>query len=299
MTLLSPFDPWSGSLCTCPEKLSLNPYTGCPHGCLYCYASSYIPDFSNCRPKSGLLLKLNRELFRLSGNELVAISNSSDPYPPMERDMELTRGCLNLLNKKGLCVQVVTKSDMVTRDLDILRQMRAAVAITVTTRCTAVARRLEPGAPSPARRIGAIRRLCRAGVPVLARIDPVIPGINDSGIDDLVGALADAGASHVTSSTYKARPDSWRRLCAEFPDEMEATRDLYRRERFGGYGYLPEAIRESVMSSVRAACLAHALTFSTCREGIVIPDTISSSLRGQPGPVCCDGSHLIRARRLK
>lgn len=294
MTILSPFDPWSGSLCTCPEKLSLNPYTGCPHGCLYCYASSYIPNFSSCRPKAGLLPKLKRELWRIRGDEMVAISNSSDPYPPLEREMKLTRGCLILLEERGLRVQVVTKSDMVIRDLDILRQMRAAVAVTVTTSCEALARRLEPGAPSPARRLEAIRCLYRAGIPVLARIDPVIPGINDSGIDDLVSALADAGVSHVTSSTYKARPDSWRRLYAEFPDKMEAIRELYHTKCFGGYGYLPEAIREKAMSSVRAACIAHSLTFSTCREGNVFADSIPSSLPEQSESICCDGSHLIR-----
>jgi len=89
--ILRAFDPWKSELCTCPDKLSLNPYTGCPHGCLYCYASSYIPCFSSCRPKADLLRRLDREAARIGPGPFVAISNSSDPYPPMEEDLGLTR----------------------------------------------------------------------------------------------------------------------------------------------------------------------------------------------------------------
>ena len=84
--ILRPFDPWKGQLCTCPPKLSLNPYTGCPHGCLYCYASSYIPRFAECRPKVDLLKRLARESSKIRPKTLVALSNSSDPYPPLEKE---------------------------------------------------------------------------------------------------------------------------------------------------------------------------------------------------------------------
>src|SRR5512137_228217 len=97
--ILTPFDPWKSSLCTCPSKLSLNPYTGCPHGCLYCYASSYIPHFSRCRPKSDLLKRLAREAARIRPGSLVAMSNSSDPYPLLEEKLLLTRSSLEILRQ--------------------------------------------------------------------------------------------------------------------------------------------------------------------------------------------------------
>jgi hypothetical protein len=84
--ILGPFDPWKSQLCTCPAKLSLNPYTGCPHGCLYCYASSYILRFAECRPKVDLLKRLARDTAKVKPGTLVALSNSSDPYPPQEKD---------------------------------------------------------------------------------------------------------------------------------------------------------------------------------------------------------------------
>jgi len=114
--ILRPFDPWKCQLCTCPPKMSLNPYTGCPHGCLYCYASSYIPHFQECRAKADLLRRLEREAKKINPNTLVAMSNSSDPYPAMEKELELSRGCLQILLEKNLPVQVITKSDLVIRE---------------------------------------------------------------------------------------------------------------------------------------------------------------------------------------
>ena len=110
--ILRPFDPWKNPLCTCPPKLSLNPYTGCQHGCIYCYASSYIPRFQECRPKVDLLKRLEKELAKINPDTLVAMSNSSDPYPPMEEELRLSRGCLQILKRMDCRVQVVTKSDI-------------------------------------------------------------------------------------------------------------------------------------------------------------------------------------------
>jgi len=110
-------------------------------------------------------------------------------------------------------VQIVTKSDLVTRDIDLLAAMKAAVAVTVTTLDDSLSLRLEPGAPSPKRRLFALNELSRAGIPLSARIDPIIPGINDCGIEDLVYSLHSAGVRHITSSTYKARPDSIKNHC--------------------------------------------------------------------------------------
>lgn len=282
MMILRPFDPWNCQLCTCPQKLSLNPYTGCAHGCLYCYAASYIPRFRDCRPKSDLLRHLDRESKKIKPGTLVALSNSSDPYPLMEKDLNLSRGCLQILKRRNLAVQVVTKSDLVIKDADLLASMRATVAITITTLDNSIARKLEKGAPLPERRLEAMRLLTERCIPVSARIDPIIPGINDSEIGSLVHAACQAGASHIISSTYKARSDSLKRICMAFPDDGERLKALYHKERNAGSLYLPLEMRKSLMSEVEQRATDAGVTFSTCREGFV--------------PMCgvkCDGSHLV------
>jgi DNA repair photolyase len=281
--ILRNFDPWKSPLCTCPPKLSLNPYTGCSHGCLYCYASSYIPRFQECRPKKGLLRRLSRELTKADPNTIVTLSNSSDPYPPLEEGLKLTRGCLQLLKDCGRSAQVVTKSDIVKRDADILKEMPSAVSITITTLSDDIARRLESNAPLPKRRLEAIKVLRGKGIPVSARLDPIIPGINDFEIEELVSAVAQAGAMHVTSSTYKARPDSWKRMCRAFSEEMQTLGQLFDQgSRIGGSRYLPAQMRKRLMTAVWQASTCEGLTFSCCREGL--------AFRGSPS---CDGTHLL------
>ena len=281
--ILRPFDPWKCSLCTCPVKLSLNPYTGCPHGCLYCYASSYIPKFQDCRPKVDLHKRLEREAAKIKPGTLVAMSNSSDPYPLMEKDLRLSRGCLEILKKKDLRVQIVTKSDLVADDADLLSSMNAMVAVTITTLKESLWKRLEPGTVSPERRLNAIARLKESGIPISARIDPIIPGINDSEIEDLVFAVCKAGAMHITSSSYKARPDSLRRICSTFPREGEALKALLVKGcRIEGCQYLPSELRRGLMQEVNEKALQKGITFSTCREGFE-----------EFGCANCDGSHLI------
>ncbi len=286
MMILRPFDPWKSPLCTCPAKLSLNPYTGCPHGCLYCYASSYIPHFQQCRPKADLLKSLKKEAAKIKPGTLVALSNSSDPYPPVERDLGLCRGCLEILKERGLRVQMITKSDLVAKDADLLSDMVATVAITITTLKASLSQRLEPGAPSPERRLVAMRVLNENKIPVSARVDPIIPGINDSEIRDLVSAARQAGALHITASTYKARQDSLRRICVAFPEKGEALRGLFQRGgRTRGSLYLPWETRRRLMAEVEQEALREGMTFSSCREG----------LAPEPG-LSCDGSHLLSCK---
>lgn len=281
--ILRPFDPWKGQLCTCPPKLSLNPYTGCPHGCLYCYASSYIPRFEQCRPKVDLLKRLAREAAKVEPGTLLALSNSSDPYPPMEKELRLTRGCLQILKGRGLPVQVVTKSHLVVQDAELLAGMLACVAVTVTTLNDSICRRLEPGAPLPAKRLDAIAKLAKRGVAVSARIDPIIPGINDAQIKELVVAVTRAGAGHITSSTYKARPGSMRKITSAFPREAVALESLFARGgRVAGSSYLPAEIRRDLMRRVKENAEREGVTFSSCREGL-------PSVSG----INCDGSHLL------
>ncbi|MDD2836200.1 MAG: radical SAM protein [Methanothrix sp.] len=283
--ILRPFDPWKSQLCTCPAKLSLNPYTGCPHGCLYCYASSYIPRFAQCRPKADLLRRLARESSRIRPGTLVALSNSSDPYPPQEDDLQLSRGCLQILKERGLFAQVVTKSHLVARDAELLSEMKACVAITITSLSESICRRLEPGAPTPARRLDAMTKLSERGIAVSARIDPIIPGINDAEIEQLASAVSGAGARHITSSTFKARPKAIKKIISAFPQEGPTLESLFARgNKVAGSCYLPEEMRRDLMERVKDSARREGVTFSTCREGWARVPGIS-----------CDGSHLLFA----
>ncbi len=284
LRVIREFDPWGSPLCTCPHKFTLNPYTGCGHHCLYCYARSYIPGFDRPRPKKDLLRRVRHDVAVLPKGSLISVAESSDPYTPPERVLGLTREVLKILVGAGHRVLVVTKSDLVTRDADILRG-RAAVSITITTLDDEVAAKIEPGAPPPSRRIRAVEELSRRGVPVSVRIDPIIPYINDDPImlERLVKEVAEAGALQVITSTYKARWDSLARFRRALPDTGEALARLYRGigEKVGGYLYLPREVRVRMLMPVWRAALRHGLAFSTCREGLPILNT--------PG-VYCDGS---------
>jgi len=285
--IIRPFDPWRGRLCTCPSKFSFDPYTGCEHGCLYCYASSYVRRFHECRPKKDLLRLVRGDVARLPDNALISMSNSSDPYPPMEQDMQLTRRCLEEFQGRNLRILVITKSDLVLRDLDLLRGLRCAVTLTITTLDDDLARKLEPGAPPPSRRLDAVEKLSSEGIMVGVRVDPIIPYLNDEGLMDLLKEIRDAGAIHVTSSTFKPRPDSWARIEMVFPDVAERLRPLYfdEGERIGRSRYLPRPMRFRLMKMIADGCRELGLTFACCREGFVELNTGAS----------CDGSHLIPA----
>lgn len=284
LRVIREFDPWGSPLCTCPHKFTLNPYTGCGHHCLYCYARSYIPGFDRPRPKKDLINRVRHDASVLPKGSLISVAESSDPYTPPERVLGLTREVLKILIERGHRVLVVTKSDLVTRDADVLMG-RAAVTITVTTLDDEVAKKIEPGAPPPSKRIRAVEELTRRGVPVSVRIDPIIPYINDDPImlERLVKEVADAGALQVITSTYKARWDSLARFRRALPDVGEALARLYWGigEKVGGYIYLPREVRVKLLMPVWRAAIRNGLAFSTCREGLSILNT--------PG-IYCDGS---------
>ncbi len=286
-SVIRPFDPWRGRFCTCPPKFSFDPYTGCEHGCLYCYASSYIRRFYECRPKRDLLKLVKSDVKKLPENALISMSNSSDPYPPMELELQLTRQCLAEFQKKNLRILIITKSDLVTRDLDLLRKLRCAVALTITTLDASLARRLEPNAPPPSRRLDAVEKLSSEGIKIGIRVDPIIPYLNDD-VRELLKEVRNTGAAHVTSSTFKPRPDSWARIEMTFPEIAEKLRPFYfgEGERIARSHYLPKTLRFRLMEKVAEECRRLSLTFACCREGFTELNTGAS----------CDGSHLTPAR---
>ena len=279
--LLSVFDPWKSQLCTCPSKLTFNPYTGCDHGCLYCYASSYIPHFRECRPKKNLISRLTREAAQLNG-ELVSLSNSSDPYPRLEQTSGLTRKCLEILAESKCRLQIVTKSDLVTRDIGILQDVPCVVSVTVLTADDGLSMKLEPSAPVSSRRLKAIETLAKAGIPTTVRIDPIIPFVNDD-IAELMKTVADLGVLHVTCSTYKVKPDNWKRFSAVFPEVAEKLKPYYfiEGERVGRSLYLPRNMRFGLMKKAGELSKEYNLKFGCCREGFSLNSAV------------CDGSWAI------
>ena len=286
MPLITHFDPWQSSLCTCPPKLTFNPYTGCSHNCIYCYATSYNPHFKKFKPKKDLLKLIEAEAHQLKG-ETVSIANSSDPYPSSEAEMGLTRRCLQILSKSECKIQVITKSNLVIRDSDILANMPCTVAITITTEDDGLARLIEPKAPSPLERLGAIEALVSRDIPVSVRIDPIIPYVNDNP-SHLVASLASMGVKHITSSTYKVKPDNWQRFSREMPSVAEKMKPLYftKGKRVGGSLLLPMDLRLKLMINLRSLVTKSGMKFGVCRENL-----------SQLNTAACDGSWLLRKPR--
>ena len=280
--LISSFDPWRSGLCTCPPRLTFNPYTGCDHQCLYCYATSYIPNFKDIHPKKDLLAALKKEAVKLNG-ETISLCNSSDPYPRAEASLALTRRCLEILSESNCKIQIITKSSLVARDDDLLSKVPATVALTITTGDDSLAKTLEPFAPPPSQRVRAAQDLIKAGVPVSVRIDPIIPNINDQP-HKLITTLASIGVKHITASTYKAKPDNWARLSEAFPHQAEVLKPLYfvQGERVGGSVLLPKDYRFKLLKGVRDLAETNGMKFGVCREGLA-----------QLNTAACDGSWLM------
>ena len=198
---------------------TLNPYRGCEHGCLYCYAPSTLryagpePWGSFVQAKANLPAVLEREL-RRKKKGTVGLSTVTDPYQPLERKLRLTRSCLEVLRAKAFPVSVQTKSALVLRDLDVLAGYTGAeVGITITALDGGIASLLEPGASSPGERLRAISELSRAGVGTWAFVGPLIPGlVEEKDLAPLFHAIKDAGASHALVDRLRLKPGIGPRL---------------------------------------------------------------------------------------
>jgi len=281
--LISTFDPWRSNLCTCPPKLTFNPYTGCDHACVYCYASRYIPKFFRCSPKKDLIPRLKREAAKLKG-ELISISNSSDPYPSLEAETGLMRKCLEILSRCNCKIQVVTKSNIVVRDIDFLKKKPSMVTLTITTDNDNISKIIEPNAPPSSQRLKTAETLIRKGIPTSVRVDPIIPFANGNP-ENLVETLASIGVKHITSSTYKVKPDSWKRFSMALPKTAEKLKPFYfeKGEKIGRSIYLPKELRLKLMEKVAMLSEKYGIQFGTCREGLSHLNTAT-----------CDGSWLIK-----
>lgn len=230
---------------------AVNPYRGCEHGCIYCYARpshaylGYSPglDFETrlvFKPDVAALLE--KELLK-PGYEVktMALGSNTDPYQPIDRTLKLTRSVLEVLERFGHPVSIVTKSAGVLRDLDILQRMAARglvrVYLSVTTLDANLARRMEPRAASPERRLAAIAALSQAGVPAAVLAAPMIPGLNDAELEKILERASRAGARLAgfvllrLPHELRAMFEAW--LAEHFPDRARHVLSLIRETRGG------------------------------------------------------------------
>lgn len=236
---------------------SINPYRGCEHGCVYCYArpshgflghSTGLDFETQLYAKTNVAEVLERELSRPNYlPKTIALGTVTDPYQPIERGLQLTRSVLEVLERAQHPVGIVTKSALVTRDIDILSRLAqrglVKVAVSVTTLDRALARAMEPRASTPTRRIEAIRRLSDAGIPVTVMVAPIIPALNDHEIEAILSVAKDAGAreaGYVMLRLPFELKDVFREwLATEYPDRAKRVIALLRTMH-GGADYKSE-----------------------------------------------------------
>jgi DNA repair photolyase len=296
-----------------PFKVSLNPYRGCEHGCIYCFARpthSYLGlspglDFeSKLFAKTNAAELLRRELAHPSYKpEHIAIGVNTDAYQPCEREYRLTRQVLEVLSECQHPVGMITKSSLIERDIDLLAPMaakgQACAAITLTTLDSEISRTLEPRAAAPARRLRTIRTLTEAGIPVSVSVAPIIPFVTEPEIERILEAARDAGAvsAHYTvlRLPFEVNPLFQQWLEAHFPERAQRVMNRVREMRGGkdydsdfgkrmtGEGVWADLIRQRFTKTVERLGLGklgsrfERLDTSQFRRPLVVPAAVSKA----------------------
>lgn len=214
---------------------ALNPYRGCSHGCLYCYVQD-VTGFALDRPwgsaveaKVNIAHQLKNELGK-GVDGVVGVGTVTDPYQPAEAELELTRGCLALLKRYGARVSILTKSDLVLRDLDLLEGWEGAeVGVSIGCPDDSAASMLEPGAPAPSRRFDVLARLTEAGMDTYLMAAPIVPSVSgsDGMLTRLVHMASEAGVRRIMWDGLNPKPVASARMIASVPSlraDMEVAR---------------------------------------------------------------------------
>ncbi len=234
-----------------PFDQSINPYRGCEHGCIYCYARpthAYWDMSPGLDFETRIIVKPNaRQLLEQTFDKpsyrckVINIGANTDPYQPLERTHETTRQILQVMQRYRHPFTIITKSALVVRDVDLLAEMAAdnlcSVALSVTTLDDELKRRLEPRTASGGRRLRAIEALARRGVPVTVMVAPVIPAINDSELETILEGARAAGATRagyiLLRLPHEVKPlfEAW--LETHYPDRREHVMSIIRQSRRG------------------------------------------------------------------
>jgi DNA repair photolyase len=281
------FNVVKSAFCTCLPKYNLNTYLGrCAHGCIYCYAVKF-PSF---RGPTVPRLSLREDIVKMAEATKtrlpVMLSDTTDPYQPLEKKHRLTQRCVEVLAEHGFPLLIVTKSPLVTRDLDLFTKTQTVVSMTITTPREEVAKMIEPFAPSPNQRFSALEKIADEGIPTVVRIDPILPSVNSDmrDLEEIVAHAADIGVKQVTASTMKPVRGFFSTLRKENPEMFVRLHETYiDGEWVSGYKYLSREKRLKTIMSLRNTVLKHGLQFASCREGFP-----------QLNTTVCDGSGYIR-----
>jgi DNA repair photolyase len=232
-------------------RASINPYRGCEHGCIYCYARpfhEYLGFSAGLDFESKIMVKtdapklLREELSSPKWKpQVIAMSGVTDCYQPVERKLKITRGCLEVLAEFRNPVGIVTKNFLVTRDIDLLSELArhnaAMVCVSVTTLDADLRKIMEPRTSPPQARLAAIRELSRAGIPVTVLVAPIIPGLTDHEIPAILKAAAEAGATSagytVLRLPFAVAPLFEKWIETHFPDRKDKVLNRVRSMRGG------------------------------------------------------------------
>jgi DNA repair photolyase len=264
---------------------SINPFRGCEHGCIYCFARpthAYLGlspglDFETklfFKPEAASLLR--KELSRPGYMpERVQLGANTDCYQPIEKRLQITRGILRVLGEFQHPLGITTKNHLVTRDIDLLAPLAetnlAFAVLSITTLDRQLARAMEPRASTPPRRLDAIRELSRAGIPVIINVSPIVPGLTDHEMEAILEHAAEAGARYAHYSVLRLSHElgdlfkQW--LAAERPDRAERVMSLVRQLR-GGKENDTRFGRRMIGEGPIAALLANRFRLATRRLGL-------------------------------
>jgi len=281
------FNSTKAAFCTCLPKYNLNTYLGrCAHQCVYCYAVKFPSFVGQVQPRLKLLEQIEGMARNTKLKLPVMLSDCTDPYQPLEKEHKITRRCIEVLAKHGFPLLMVTKSDIVLRDLDIFKRTPTVVTVTITTPREEIAHLIEPYAPSPEKRLSTLQKIVDNGIPTAARIDPILLGVNDNlkDFESLLSSLVSVGVRQVTVATMKlvggvfyemkqTHPQVWKKLINEYSNGMW----------LAGYKYLHTEKRRRILERLRPIVLKHGLSFASCREGFP-----------QLNTTLCDGTEYCR-----
>ncbi|WP_342618885.1 PA0069 family radical SAM protein [Rhodoferax sp. GW822-FHT02A01] len=289
---------------------SINPYQGCEHGCVYCYARpthAYLGLSPGLDFETQIFAKVNAAaLLRAELCKpgyvpgLIVVGSNTDPYQPTERKLGITRSVLEVLAEAQVPVGIITKNALVTRDLDILSGMArkglVQVNVSVTTLDHALARKLDPRASSPTSRLQAIETLASAGIPVAVFSSPMIPAINDVELEKIMQAAAEAGARYATYVLLRL-PLEVRDLFVQWLQQhypLRAEHVMHRVQQMrGGKDYDPDFATRMKGSGLFASLLAQRFQIALKRYGLQKPPTLADVSQFTPPQVPSAQSSLF------
>jgi DNA repair photolyase len=277
-----------------PFSWQINPYRGCEFACKYCYAR-YTHEFMEMRDgmdferkiyvkKHGAWL-LRQELKQVKTGQSIAIGTATDPYQPAERKFGITRAIMEeFARHEGLSLGLVTKSDLIVRDLDLLcainSKNKLRIHITITTTDVSLARILEPRAPRPDLRFKAVEKLTAAGIQTSVNCAPVLPGITDSpqALEDVVRSAAAAGARSVAAIPLFLKPCSEKIFMPFLQEHFPHLVPLYKK-RYADRAFLPADYKNRISALVKRLCRQHGIVDRADESAPTgAPDTLSSQL---------------------